>query len=168
MTCAPSPLRWRTLCSGAAIGLAAIAPALGLDIGNARFAANVRACEGYAIVSEIAGVDSFVLVSGPEAEVQRLMLCPGAARAARPPRDGEESVMMSKVFEVMKLLESRRISLQIRRPGPLDLVFTAIQVGKRVEITVDENEIVNVCVFRGDEAVEVGMDEVLKALEEDG
>ena len=55
---------------------------MGLDIGNARFAANVRACEGYAIVSEIAGVDSFVLVSGPEAEVQRLMLCPGAARAA--------------------------------------------------------------------------------------
>lgn len=75
--------------------------------------------------------------------------------------------MTSKVFEVMKLLEARRISFSIRRPGPLDLVFTAIQVGKRVEITVDENEIVNVCVFRGDEAVEVGMDAVLKALEEE-
>jgi len=75
--------------------------------------------------------------------------------------------MMSKVFEVMKLLESRRISFEIRRPGPLDLVFTAIQVGKRIEITVDENEIVNVCVFRGDEAAQVGMDAVLKALEED-
>ena len=37
--------------------------------------------------------------------------------------------MASKVFEVMKLLESRRISFSIRRPGPLDLVFTAIQVG---------------------------------------
>jgi len=75
--------------------------------------------------------------------------------------------MTSKIFEVMKLLETRRISFTIRRPGPLDLVFTAVLVGKRVEISVDENDIVDVCVFRGDEAVEVGMDAVLKALEED-
>jgi len=74
--------------------------------------------------------------------------------------------MASKIFEVMKLLEERRISFSIRRPGPLDLVITAVQVGKRVEIGVDENEIVNVCVFSGDESVEVGMDAVLKAIEE--
>jgi hypothetical protein len=70
------------------------------------------------------------------------------------------------VFEVMKLLEERRISYTIRRPSSFDLVFTAIQVGRRIEISVDENEIVDVCVFRGSEAVEVGMKAVLKALEE--
>jgi hypothetical protein len=75
--------------------------------------------------------------------------------------------MASKIFQVMELLEARRISFSIRRPGPLDLVLTAVLVGKRVEIGVDENDIVNVCVFRGDEAVDVGMDAVLKAIEED-
>jgi hypothetical protein len=82
-------------------------------------------------------------------------------------RLGEDRIMASKVFEVMKLLEERRISFSIRRPGPLDLVITAVLVGKRVEIGIDENEIVNVCVFRGDESVELGMDAVLIALEED-
>lgn len=40
-------------------------------------------------------------------------------------------------------------------------------VGKRVEIRVDEDDLVDVCVFRGSEDVEVGMDAVMKALEED-
>lgn len=75
--------------------------------------------------------------------------------------------MSTMVFEVMKLLENRRISYTIRRPSSFDIVFTAIQVGKRIEISVDENEIVDVCVFRGSEAVDVGMDAVIRALEED-
>ncbi len=75
--------------------------------------------------------------------------------------------MSTMVFDVMKLLEERRISYTIRRPSSFDLVFTAIQVGKRIEISVDENDVVDVCVFRGSEAVDVGMDGVLKALEED-
>jgi hypothetical protein len=73
----------------------------------------------------------------------------------------------SRVFEVMKALEERRISFFIQRPGPLDLLITASLVGKRVEIGIDENDIVNVCVFRGDERVEIGMDAMLKAIEED-
>ena len=76
--------------------------------------------------------------------------------------------MSTIVFDVMKLLEERRISYTIRRPSSFDLVFTAIQVCKRIEISVDENDVVDVCVFRGSEAVDVGMDAVLKALEEDG
>ncbi len=40
-------------------------------------------------------------------------------------------------------------------------------VGKRAEIRVDEDDIIDVSVFRGDEAVEVGMDAVIQALEED-
>jgi hypothetical protein len=75
--------------------------------------------------------------------------------------------MASRIFEVLKLLEERRISFFIERPGPLDLLITAKLVGKRIEIGVDENDIIDVCVFRGDEAVEIGMDAVLKAIEED-
>jgi hypothetical protein len=81
--------------------------------------------------------------------------------------NSEDGDMMSNVFTVMKLLEARGIHFSIRRPGPLDLVFTAVQVGKRIEISVDENDVVNVCVFRGDEAVEVGMNAVIAALQED-
>ena len=33
--------------------------------------------------------------------------------------------MTSNIFEVMKLLEARRISFFIERPGPLDLLITA-------------------------------------------
>lgn len=75
--------------------------------------------------------------------------------------------MPPKIFEVMKLLEARRISFFIERPGPLDLLITATLVGKRVEISVDENDIVSVYVFRGDESVEIGMDAVLRAIEDD-
>ena len=74
--------------------------------------------------------------------------------------------MPSKLFEIMKLLEGRRIEFTIRRPGPLDPVITAIPVGKRSEISVDENDMVDVCVFSGSEDVAAGMDAVLAALEE--
>jgi hypothetical protein len=74
--------------------------------------------------------------------------------------------MSSKMFEVMKLLESKRIHFAVQRSGPF-VVLTATMVGKRVEISVDEDDLIDVSVFRGDESVEVGMDAVLKALEED-
>jgi hypothetical protein len=75
--------------------------------------------------------------------------------------------MTSNLFQVMKLLEERRIHFFIERPGPLEVLLTATLVGKRVEIGVDENDIINVCVFRGSEDVDVGMDAILKAIEED-
>ncbi len=75
--------------------------------------------------------------------------------------------MTSNLFEVMRLLEARRIHFFIERPGPLEVLLTATLVGKRIEIGVDENDIINVCVFRGSEDVDLGMDAVLKALEED-
>ena len=40
-------------------------------------------------------------------------------------------------------------------------------VGKRTEITVDEDDMVDVAVFRGNEDVAVGMDAVVRALEDD-
>ena len=75
--------------------------------------------------------------------------------------------MSTKLFEIMKLLDEKRLTFTIRRPTSYELVLTVIDVGKRVEISYDENDLVDVSVFRGDESVEVGMDAVLKAIEED-
>ena len=43
----------------------------------------------------------------------------------------------------------------------------ATMVGKRIEIAVDEDDMVDVAVFRGNEAVEVGIDAVKSALEDE-
>jgi len=75
--------------------------------------------------------------------------------------------MASNLFEVMKLLESKRIHFTIDRTSPLAVTLTATLVGKRVEISVDEDDMIDVSIFRGNESVEVGMDAVLKAIEED-
>ena len=75
--------------------------------------------------------------------------------------------MSAKLFEVLKALEERKISFYIQRDRDDGLTITATLVGKRVEITVDDRDMVDVSVFRGDESVEVGMDAVLKALEDD-
>jgi hypothetical protein len=74
--------------------------------------------------------------------------------------------MASTLFEVLKLLEEKRISFFIQRDRSDGLTITAVPVGKRVEISVTEDDTVDVAVFRGDEQVEVGMDAVRKALEE--
>ena len=47
------------------------------------------------------------------------------------------------------------------------MTITAGLIGKRVEISVTDDDIFDVAVFRGDESVEVGMAAVKKALEED-
>ena len=75
--------------------------------------------------------------------------------------------MSSNLFKAMKLLESKQIHFTIDRTSPFAITLTAALVGKRVEISVDEDDMVDVSIFRGDESVEVGMDAVLKAIEED-
>ncbi len=75
--------------------------------------------------------------------------------------------MTSTLFEIIKLLEERHIGFFIERDRRDGLTITAGLVGKRVEISVTEDDMVDVAVFRGDESVEVGMDAVKKALEED-
>lgn len=75
--------------------------------------------------------------------------------------------MSTKLFEIMKLLDEKRLTFTIRRPTSYELVLTVIDVGKRIEISYDENDIVDVSVFRGDESVQVGMDAVIKALDDD-
>ncbi len=74
--------------------------------------------------------------------------------------------MTSNLFEVLKLLEEKRIDSFIQRDRRDGLTITAALVGKRVEISVTEDDMVDVAVFRGDESVEVGMDAVRKAVEE--
>ena len=74
--------------------------------------------------------------------------------------------MASKVFKGMQVFESRPSSFILRKPAPLDRLITARSGGKRVEIGIDENDVVSVRVFRGDESIEPGMDDVLRALEE--
>ena len=74
--------------------------------------------------------------------------------------------MTSNLVEVLKLLEEKRIGFFIQRNRCDGMTITAALVGKRVEISVTEDDMVDVAVFRGDESVEVGMDAVGKALEE--
>ncbi len=75
--------------------------------------------------------------------------------------------MASKVFKGMRVFEARRSNFILRKPAPLDRLITARSGGKRVEIGIDENDVVSVYVFRGDESIEPGMDDVLRSLEED-
>ena len=72
----------------------------------------------------------------------------------------------SNLFAVMKHMEERKIHFTLERSRPY-LCLNAVMVGKRIEITVDEDDMIDVAVFKGDESVEVGLDAVLKALSED-
>ena len=64
--------------------------------------------------------------------------------------------MISRLFEVLKLLEERRIGFFIERDRADGLTITAVLVGKRVEISVTEDDMVDVAVFRGDESAKSG------------
>jgi len=75
--------------------------------------------------------------------------------------------MSSPLFDIMKLLESKGIHFTIERSSPFGVTLMATTVGKRIEITVDEDDMVDVAVFRGNEAVEVGIDAVRSALEDE-
>jgi hypothetical protein len=74
--------------------------------------------------------------------------------------------MASKVFDVMKLFEKRRSGFILGKPAPLDRLIAVTSVGRRVEIGIDENDVVSVRVH-GDESAEVGIDAMLRALEDD-
>jgi hypothetical protein len=66
---------------------------------------------------------------------------------------------------MMKVFENRVSGFVLRKPAPLDRLITATSVGRRVEIGIDENDTLSVRVHR-DESGEVGMDAVLRALED--
>ena len=62
--------------------------------------------------------------------------------------------------------ESRCNDANVKRPCPVDRLVTARLTGKRIELSVDENDHVSVSVFRETEPVELDMDAVMRALEE--
>lgn len=76
--------------------------------------------------------------------------------------------MLTKLFEIMRLLDERRLTFTIRRPTNYELVLTVLDVGKRIEISYDDNDdMIDVSVFRGDKSVQVGMEAVIRALDDD-
>ncbi len=75
--------------------------------------------------------------------------------------------MHSTLFDVMKLLEASHVHFYLARESAFNVTISATMVGKRIEITVDEDGTVDVAVFRGNEDVEVGMDAVRKAIADD-
>ena len=75
--------------------------------------------------------------------------------------------MHTTLFEVMRLLEGSHVHFNIARESAFNVTIFATVVGKRIEITVDEDGTVDVAVFRGNEDVAVGMDAVRKAIEDD-
>lgn len=75
--------------------------------------------------------------------------------------------MPSKLFEVLRLLEQRRLWFDVRRLSPSDVTLLVTMVGRRVEISVDDDDMIDVSVFVGDEDVDIGMGAVLRALDGD-
>ncbi len=75
--------------------------------------------------------------------------------------------MSSTLFGVIRLLEAKGVRFNMERASPYAVIILATMVGKRIEITVDESDIVDVSVFRGSEDVEVGMAAVEKAIEDE-
>ena len=76
--------------------------------------------------------------------------------------------MASLLFEVMQLMNERHLSFTVASTGPYYLTFTVTLAGKRVEISIDEEDgVVDTSVFRGDESVRIGMEAVRKALDDD-
>ncbi len=72
----------------------------------------------------------------------------------------------SSLFAIMKFMDSQGIHYFLRRTGAF-VTILATMPGKRVEFTVDEDDMIDVAVFKGDESVEIGLDAALKALSED-
>lgn len=72
---------------------------------------------------------------------------------------------MSKVFEVLKRLDEARVPYFIGRYRPDTIDITATVVGERIEITVFEDDHVEISRFLGNEDVldETVLDEILKS-----
>jgi len=75
--------------------------------------------------------------------------------------------MSAMIFQVLKLLDDSHTPYLLARTSPMGITIIATQVGKRIEITVDEHEVVDVAMFVGDENVEVGIEAVRRALAQD-
>jgi hypothetical protein len=75
--------------------------------------------------------------------------------------------MGSPLFAIMRLLESKNIYFGVYRCSSDAVLIFATMVGKRIEITVDENDGVDVAIFNGNEDVQMGIEAVKDAVEYD-
>jgi hypothetical protein len=76
--------------------------------------------------------------------------------------------MPAMIFQVMRLLDREQIPFLVTRTREEGLTIVATTVGRRIEIFVDESEMVDVSVFVGSEDVTVGVDAVSAAISDDG
>jgi hypothetical protein len=68
----------------------------------------------------------------------------------------------------MRVLDGERIPFFVTRTREDGLTIIATAIGRRIEIFVDESELVDVSVFNGSEDVSVGIDPVRAALADGG
>jgi hypothetical protein len=81
--------------------------------------------------------------------------------------DGRIRPMSNALFDVMKLLEEKRIHFFIARNNPNTVDIFATMVEKRIEIYVNEDGTIDFSVFRGSEDVTTGLDALIEILDED-
>jgi len=68
------------------------------------------------------------------------------------------------IFQVLRLLDEEHVPFVVMRTRENGLTIVATTIGKRVEIFVDEDDIVDVSVFTGNEDVVLGLDAVRSAI----
>jgi hypothetical protein len=72
--------------------------------------------------------------------------------------------MSSAVFETIRLLESSGLHFFIERSPPDSIRLTVTTVGERIEISVFEDDHLEISRFHGDETVEGGKELLLRLL----
>jgi hypothetical protein len=71
------------------------------------------------------------------------------------------------LFEVMKLLEEKRIHFFLARNNPNTVNIFATMLEKRIEVYVNEDGTIDFSVFRGSEDVTTGLDALIQVLDDD-
>ena len=74
--------------------------------------------------------------------------------------------MPSALLEIVRLLEASELRFDIERLKSYGFLIHVALMGRRIEITVDDDGQVDVVMFVGSEDVKVGMDEVRAAIRE--
>jgi hypothetical protein len=72
--------------------------------------------------------------------------------------------MASRIFEVLKLLEAKRIHYFLERTRKDSIRVCATFVGQRVEIDVFEDQHIEISRFHGDESIEGGLEFLIELL----
>jgi hypothetical protein len=77
------------------------------------------------------------------------------------------NTMSNALFDVMKILEEKKIHFFIARNNSNTVDIFATMVEKRIEIYVNEDGTIDFSVFRGSEDVTPGLEALIEILDED-